>query len=82
MKYKLEIADNGVGLSEAAILNKKGSLGLELMKGLTKEIKGEITFENYNGVKISVIFEYDLLLGTDQSHDGYLAMASNVASYQ
>ena len=64
--YKLELTDNGIGMDTEAIKVGTGSLGLELMKGLTKEIGGKITFENSKGVKISVIFGRDMLHELEQ----------------
>jgi two-component sensor histidine kinase len=38
---------------------KAGSLGLELMKGLTKEIHGQVEFTNDSGTKIRIVFDQD-----------------------
>ena len=65
-KYRLELADNGIGISNKEE-KAKGSLGLELMKGLAKEMRGEIKIENEDGVRISIIFERDLLHSTSLS---------------
>jgi hypothetical protein len=39
------------------------------MKGLTKELRGNISFENKNGVTIIVRFKYDILKDLDQLED-------------
>jgi two-component sensor histidine kinase len=64
-QYKLAMADNGVGMLQEA---KKdiASLGMDLMKGLAKEIRGSIDVENNNGVKITVVFERDALNDMDR----------------
>lgn len=72
-KYKLELTDNGIGLPGKVTGDQKNSLGLELMTGLVKEIRGNIIFEYDNGVKITVLFEDDLLPDIDQSHIDYFA---------
>jgi two-component sensor histidine kinase len=74
-QYKLEIADNGIGLSENSVKTKKGSLGLELIRGLAKEISGELTMENTSGVRIIILFGRDLLHTMDQLQDDYLESA-------
>jgi two-component sensor histidine kinase len=70
-RFKLELTDNGVGMSECSKTGVSKSLGLELMKGLAKEIMGEITFENNNGVRIIIIFEHDALNSIDISEVNY-----------
>jgi len=74
-KYKLKITDNGIGIKEKAFLTTKNSLGLELIKGLAKEINGDITFDTINGVKIVIAFERDLLHNMDRLRDDYLESA-------
>ena len=74
-KYKLELADNGIGIPEGKANVKNNSLGLELMKGLVKELGGNIIFENANGVKITIIFETGLLHYSNRLQDDHLAQA-------
>lgn len=52
----LEISDNGTGLPAGLDLVQHNSLGLDLMKGLAKQIKGSFSIENNNGVRITVRF--------------------------
>lgn len=54
---KLELGDNGIGLDEDSIKNNTVSLGLQLIKGLAKEIHGEVVFTNEHGLKITVLFK-------------------------
>jgi len=54
---KLELADNGIGMDTDPIKANPVSLGLQLVKGLTKEIHGEISFNSDHGVKITILFE-------------------------
>jgi two-component sensor histidine kinase len=52
----LKISDNGIGLPEGLDTHKPGSLGLDLMQGLTKQLKGDFHIEDNNGVHIKVRF--------------------------
>lgn len=69
--YTLEITDNGIGMQKKPTAGGKTSLGLELMKGLVKEIRGEITIENSQGVRIIIAFGRDLLHDMDQLEVDY-----------
>jgi len=61
-QMKLEVADNGIGMNPNLKGTELNSLGLELMKGLSEEIRGHIEFENNKGTKISVTFKMDTLM--------------------
>jgi two-component sensor histidine kinase len=52
----LKIADNGIGLPAEIDVMRTNSLGLDLMQGLTKQLKGSFTIESLNGVHITVKF--------------------------
>jgi len=54
---KLELADNGIGMDLTSIKTKPVSLGIQLIKGLTKEIHGDVIFESNHGVKITLLFK-------------------------
>ena len=54
---KLEIGDNGVGLPEDFQITKLKSLGLRLVDGLVKQIKGVWNSQNEQGAKFSISFE-------------------------
>ncbi|AYL95571.1 histidine kinase dimerization/phosphoacceptor domain -containing protein [Mucilaginibacter celer] len=52
----LKISDNGIGLPAAHETIEHKSLGLDLMKGLAKQLNGSFYIENNNGVHITVKF--------------------------
>ena len=53
---KLELEDNGIGMKNDMDDTAPESLGLQLIKGLSKEIQGDFKIRNDKGVKISVVF--------------------------
>lgn len=53
---KLMVSDNGIGLPADFETGKKGSLGMILMKGLSREIKAEFLITSMNGAHISISF--------------------------
>lgn len=58
---KLELADNGIGMPQIDDREELESLGLRLMKGLSEDIDGVISFEGDNGTRISITFKPDAL---------------------
>lgn len=52
----LRISDNGVGLPGGFDMAGSNSLGLDLMQGLAKQLKGSFEIEDSNGVHIRVRF--------------------------
>ena len=60
-RIKLELADNGIGMQEIIKETESGSLGLELMKGLSEDIDADIDFKIENGTKITIKFKPDAL---------------------
>ena len=56
-KYKLSMADNGVGLPNDFIAGADNSLGTNLMAGLAKQIGAFYTLKNSNGVTVELEFE-------------------------
>ena len=54
---KLELADNGIGMDMNAGKENPVSLGLQLIRGLTKEIHGDISFKSRFGVTITILFK-------------------------
>lgn len=60
-QIKLTVADNGIGIDPSLINAELNSLGLKLMRGLSREIKGSITIGSGNGTTICVLFEADQL---------------------
>ena len=61
----MEIVDNGVGMN----LQRSGtaSLGMQLIKGLSKELKGTLTLKSDGGLKITVAFNPSILNYTQVS---------------
>jgi two-component sensor histidine kinase len=55
----LLLADNGIGIGDHPTAADAGSLGLELMRGLAREIHGRIEFASQSGTKITMIFRQD-----------------------
>ncbi|WP_259065809.1 histidine kinase dimerization/phosphoacceptor domain -containing protein [Mucilaginibacter sp. X4EP1] len=59
---ELAIADNGIGIRHAVAESEPPrSLGMELMRGLTDDLKGNITFDTDGGTRIILIFALDPL---------------------
>ncbi|AYL95372.1 histidine kinase dimerization/phosphoacceptor domain -containing protein [Mucilaginibacter celer] len=57
----LIVADNGIGLDPTITNMPSESLGLKLMNGLSEDINAHIFFENYNGTRITILFNVDPL---------------------
>lgn len=55
-KLLLTITDNGRGLPDDFDLERSNSLGLEMMKGLARQLRGEIAITNLTGVTITLEF--------------------------
>jgi two-component sensor histidine kinase len=53
----LSISDNGVGIPTGLDAMEHNSLGLDLMQGLTKQLKGSFHIANNQGVHITVRFK-------------------------
>lgn len=52
----LKISDNGVGLPAGFNTMAHTSLGLDLMRGLARQLNGSFSMENNNGLHIRVVF--------------------------
>ena len=63
---KLSVEDNGMGLPTDFNIDITNSLGMELMKGLSKQLRGEFRISSHKGVQVVVDFE---LLKTFIKHD-------------
>lgn len=55
--YQLRVADNGVGLPQGYNPEKSDSLGLKLVKLLSKQLKGSFSFESLQGACFLVQFK-------------------------
>ena len=58
-EVRLEVADNGVGFSPKAGASGADPFGIDLMKGLSTDIGGQISFANKSGTNIVVTFKVD-----------------------
>lgn len=56
----IRIVDNGVGLPAGVNITEHHSLGLDLIKGLAKQLNGSFRIENNNGVHITIRFAVQL----------------------
>lgn len=54
--YKLIIADNGIGFPKDYQFDKRETLGMNLIVGLSNQIDGIFELENENGLKITITF--------------------------
>ena len=59
---QLVIADNGIGIQVDPGAGEPNSLGLELIKGLSEDLKAKISFDNQNGTRITIVFNVDPLI--------------------
>jgi len=60
-KIYICIADDGIGIDPAITSTASTSMGLKLIKGLTRDIEGEIDFTTENGTRIGINFKPDPL---------------------
>lgn len=67
-QYKMILSDNGIGIVKEEKTKKQDSMGLRLIRGLTKEIGGKILMKNNPGFKITILFEVEDLFGPMSSH--------------
>lgn len=59
IKYELYIGDNGVGDKNIAEFAEAKSLGMSLIRGLSKQIKGVLKIENTDGFVVSITFSHE-----------------------
>ncbi len=57
--YVLEISDNGVGFNYEKYTKEKHSLGIQLIKGMTQQLNGEVHITTTNGVSYQFIFPHN-----------------------
>lgn len=53
-RYRLEVKDNGVGISEDVIIKKRTSLGVTLIHSLTSQMGGDIEILNDEGTTVII----------------------------
>lgn len=54
--YRLIIADNGIGMPPGLDLRQSRTLGLNIIKGLSRQIQGTLEIIDETGVRISLLF--------------------------
>lgn len=54
--FELIIKDNGRGFNDDVLNKKTNSVGLDLIKGLVKQIDGEVDFSNNKGAQVTITF--------------------------
>jgi len=54
--YILNYSDDGIGIPEGITFERKESLGMQLIKGLTKQIDGSIVLDRTAGTKYTITF--------------------------
>jgi two-component sensor histidine kinase len=52
----MNISDNGVGLPQDFDLSRVNTLGLRLVRQLTRQIKGTMSISSHNGTAVRVEF--------------------------
>jgi two-component sensor histidine kinase len=58
----LSISDNGVGIPATVEIGKRKSLGMSLMRGLSKQLGGQLSIESSNGITVSVEFINEIIV--------------------
>ena len=56
LQYQLEVSDDGCGIPKEFDISKAASLGLRLVRILSKQIQGDLTVFNQNGTHFRVTF--------------------------
>ncbi len=56
-EYKLVVSDNGKGFDDTLDLSKVKSLGLRLVRRLTKQLQGDFILKNANGASFEITFK-------------------------
>ncbi len=54
--YIINYSDDGIGIPEGITFERKESLGMQLIKGLTKQIDGSIVLDRTAGTKYTITF--------------------------
>jgi two-component system, sensor histidine kinase PdtaS len=56
-QVQLSVADDGIGISPEFMDGDADSLGMQLMKGLSREMKGTISIEAGRGTRVIILFD-------------------------
>ena len=57
LNYSLMITDNGIGLPSGFDMNASSSLGISLMAGLSRQLRGTFDLQSQQGVTITLLFK-------------------------
>jgi len=68
-QYALSISDNGIGWPSGFDPHAGKSLGMSLMKGLSKQLNGNFNIANGTGLSIQLIFKVDILNWSETKMD-------------
>lgn len=63
----LIVKDDGVGLSAQFDSNSNGTMGMNLMKGLARDIDGEFSIHTTGGTSVTIVFTYHRDIPKDHS---------------
>jgi len=66
-QYLLKISDNGIGMPHHFDINKSGSLGMNLIAGLSEDLEGSFSIESNHGTTLKITFVRDL--GVNQTNE-------------
>ena len=69
---RLEVSDDGIGMHQDLAELAPVSLGLQLIQGLTKEIRGEMLISSEHGFMITILFRKNAFDYADLSEAAYL----------
>jgi two-component sensor histidine kinase len=79
-QYTLSISDNGIGWPPGFDPQDVKSLGMSLMKGLSKQLNGNLEISNGTGLRIRLIFKVDVLNWRETHSDEIETAAITVTS--
>jgi two-component sensor histidine kinase len=57
-RIRLVVRDNGIGISDDLVNRKTTSLGLQLVKSLTRQLRGTLQVDSSPETKFSIDFPY------------------------
>jgi len=72
---RLRVSDDGIGLSDKAELKRTGSLGMTLIRGLTKQLKGILQIDQKGGLAMIVEFSTEIMVYKDGAGAGIVRAA-------
>ena len=55
--HTLTVIDNGPGIDSSKTLEKNKSIGMKLIKSLTKQLHGQFEYEFKNGAQFKIYFK-------------------------